>query len=352
MEENGSDIFYNLISNGSFRDWVQRPNKENTYFWRKWMEEHPEDIAAVKKAREFIERMHFRKEQLSSSELDDLLGKIIVHEGTAYKSTAKKSRSVWSIFFSQWVRVAAILVICFITAVVHFGIVKEAPEEPGEAQVEWVVLENPKGRKSKVTLPDGTKVNLNYESRLEFPKVFQGNVRTVELIGEAFFEVVPHDSMPFIVQANGIETEVLGTSFNIRSYKDESETHVSLVTGKVKISETSEGSVDEGRYLVPGEQLNYNRNSGNVVVNTFDLESVTAWKEGIILFKDAGFEEFIDQLERWYGVDFQIYGRPSRKWNVNGRYQNEKLDDILIGLKFVYGLEYKIQGKNVILKLK
>src|SRR5690606_20421719 len=217
-------------------------------------------------------------------------------------------------------------------------------EELVEAQVEWVVLENPKGRKSKVTLPDGTRVNLNYESQLKFPKIFQGANRTVELIGEAFFEVVPNDTMPFIVQTNGIETEVLGTSFNIRSYKGELETGVSLVTGKVKISEISDGSAKGDRFLVPGEQLNYNRNSGDMVVNTFDLEGVTAWKEGVILFKDAGFNEFIDQLEGWYGVDFQIYGSPSTEWKVNGRYQNEKLDDILVGLSFVYGLEYKIQG--------
>ena len=199
-------------------------------------------------------------------------------------------------------------------------------------------------------MPDGTQVNLNYESQLKFPKVFEGEIRKVELIGEAFFEVVKNDTLPFIVQTGDVETEVLGTSFNIRSYGSGQHAEVSLVTGKVKINYLNDPINKESTHLSPGEQLSYNRNSGQAIKSTFDLEEVIAWKEGIILFKDAGFEEFIDQLERWYGVDFQIYGTPSKKWKVNGRYENEKLDDILTGLNFVYGLEYKIQGKNVVLK--
>ena len=315
------------------------------------MDANPEKVEDVRKAREFIERMSFETQALPPVELDDLLGKIIANEQPPYRSVVRKKNSnAWA--DKQWLKVAAILVLAMMGAVIINEIVSEIPKEPAPRVVEWRTIENPKGRKSKVTLPDGSQIDLNYESSLRFPKTFEGGVRKVELIGEAFFDVVPNDTMPFIVQIGDLETEVLGTSFNIQYYEGESETNISLVTGKVRVNKKKNGSGSEARVLIPGEQLNYHRNSQEIFVRAFDLDQVTAWKEGVIIFKDAGLEEFIDQLEKWYGVNFQIYGSSSKQWKINGRYQDEKLDDILIGLKFVYDIEYKIQGKNVILKLK
>jgi ferric-dicitrate binding protein FerR (iron transport regulator) len=125
-----------------------------------------------------------------------------------------------------------------------------------------------------------------------------------------------------------------------------------LVSGKVKIKKSMDTSEEGLIYLLPGQELIYNKNTHETRVEKFDVQRTLAWKDGIIIFKDAGFEEMIIQLERWYGVDFQIHGKPSKIWNINGRYQNEKLENILISLNFVYDLEYDIQGKNITLKLK
>lgn len=347
MKEKDPDSFYHLLTLSGFRDWVQKPNDESNYFWKKWMENHPEKISDVKKAREFIERLNFHKAQLSSNELDDMLGKIIAHEKPADRKRKGKGMD-----FSQWYRIAAVLLISFIAAVLLFEFVPDNTEEAAPVPVARITLENPKGRKSKITLPDGTKVDLNYESRLKFPKTFEGELRKVELTGEAFFEVAHNDTMPFVIQTSGLVTEVLGTSFNIKSIEGEQETAVSLVSGMVKVSNINEGTANQDRYISPGEQLSYNRNSGQMKVSNFDVERITAWKEGIILLKDAGFMEFIDLLEGWYGVDFQVHGTPSKNWKINGRYQNESLNDILTGLKFVYGFEYQIQGKKVVLTFK
>jgi ferric-dicitrate binding protein FerR (iron transport regulator) len=346
-----SDIFYHLITRSGFRDWVQKPNDESNYFWKKWMEEHPENISDLKKAREFIERMRFKKGQMFRNELDGLLGKIIASEKPVHQPVVQKRRE-GPFAIGQWLRIAAILFISLIAAAIMDAFVSDIKKKPASVVTEWRTVENPKGRKSKVTLLDGTLVNLNYESRLKFPKAFTEDIRKVELIGEAFFEVVPNETMCFIVRTGDVETEVLGTSFNIRSYEGEQETDISLVTGKVKVNHINGESIKKITHLSPGEQFRYNRNSGQTVKTTFDVETIIAWKDGIIVFEDAGFKEFIDQLEKWYGVNFQIYGNPSKKWKINGRYQNQKLEDILTGLNFVYGLEYKIQGKNVILNLK
>lgn len=351
MKENIPDIFYHLITHKGFRDWVQKPSKENHYFWKKWMESHPDKLKELKKGREFIEKLHFQKERLSNDELEEILGKVIANE----KPVSTKAPKWWqgrTLLFGQWLRVAAILLLTVVAAVVMHGIGSGNQEEQTPEATEWITMENPKGRKSKVTLPDGTKVDLNHESWLRFPKIFNGDTREVQLRGEAFFEVRRNDTLPFIVRTNTLETEVLGTSFNIKSLDEEQETEISLVTGKVKIVGLYPGSAEEDAYLSPGEQLSYNGKSGQIKFGKFNLDRVTAWKEGIIVFKDAGFEEFFDQLESWYGVDFHLHGSPSREWKINGRYQNEKLEDILIGLKFVYGLDYSIKGKNVRIEIK
>ena len=148
MKKKDSDIFHDLITHNGFRDWVQKPNEDNSYFWKKWMKEHPENISDLKKAREFIERLHFKKELLSLNELDDLLGKVIANEASASHLLVKKPKSSGWPFFEQWFKVAAILVFSMVAAVVLNGLVKEVQEEPMEAKIEWVTLNNPKGRKS------------------------------------------------------------------------------------------------------------------------------------------------------------------------------------------------------------
>lgn len=354
VDDKAINIFTYLITNKSFQGWVQDPNSTSDIFWKKWISEHPEHINDVKKAREFIERLRFREGKLTQSEMDDMLGNIISKEGGATAlSGLRDSHKFGFSQRKQWVQVAAVLFMVFSAAFLinHFStpLVEESPVEA----VEWNTLKNPRGRKSKVTLPDGTLVNLNYDSELRFPKKFNQNVRRVELVGEAFFEVTHDDMLPFVVKTGDIETEVLGTSFNISSFEWNKETGISLVTGKVKVRNTIiSGDEDEDIYLMPGEQLTYNKTSFEMAVHHFDMESTLAWKQGIILFKDAGLDEFVDKLEKWYGVNFQLHGKPKRAWNINGRYQNERLEDILLGLKFVYDIDYKIHGKNVTLKIK
>lgn len=344
-----SDIFYDLITNSKFRDWVQHPSADRDRFWEKWLEEYPENIAELKKAREFLGRMQFREGQLSPSEVANIWGKVMAHTERGRKPIITID-SLWMLL-TQPLKVAAILLISLLAAMILSFETTVAPQESPSSPSEWTTLENPKGRKSKITLPDGTQVYLSYESQLRFPVAFEKNTRQVELVGEAYFEVVHNNDLPFVVATAGVETEVLGTSFNIKSYNEDMRTEISLISGKVKIKKQDKNHLNAERYLVPGEQFTYSKNSGEMVVRSFEEENVLAWKEDIIYFKDAGLDEFVDQLERWYGVDIQVFGVPSKEWKINARYQSQSLEEILTGMDFVYGIEYKISGKNVILKL-
>jgi transmembrane sensor len=351
MKDINSAVFYHLITDNGFRNWVQSPNEQSDYFWKKWMKEHPDSISDLKKAREFIERLHFREFALLPAELDDILGKVIAGDNPV--SPATRKTEVHTQRFRPWQLAAAVLLLCAASFAVFLrGFKTESEIKAPSVKIEWVTMATANGQRSTIRLPDGTKVDLNCGTTLRFPRAFQGSARNVELSGEAFFEVVHNDTLPFIVQANGIETEVLGTSFNIKAYAGEEAADVSLVTGRVKVRRPGHGAPRGETLLSPGQQARYMRNTGEIVTRSFELENVTAWKDGVIVLKDATFEELIRQLERWYGVDFQVYGSPGKPWKVNGRYRDEKLDNILVGLKFIYGLDYTIQGKNVILKLE
>lgn len=341
MEIDKNKIFYQLIANKDFVHWVNDPKQEGNSFWQTWLQEHPQYSKDFLKAKEFVQRLQFSQHSLAEDELEEMLGKVIAEDDGGIKGIQYPGRNN----SRQWLKVAAILVFSVMTAMIA-GEFLEVSMEPVQQEIAWKVTENPRGRKSMITLPDGTLVHLNYESRLQFPEHFEGDNREVILEGEAFFEVTHDASRPFKVKTGGLETVVLGTSFNVWSPKYSNETKVSLVNGKVKVHVPDK----KDHFLSPGEELEYNIQNEQITTRTFDISQVTAWKEGVMIFEDTEFNEFVDKLSKWYGVNFQIYGNTPNDWKINGRYENEKLEDILTGLQFMYDVKYKMDGKNITLK--
>lgn len=350
MKNKGRDIFFYLITNKAFRDWVLMPGGEDQEFWKKWIEEHPQDILDVKKAIEFVERMRFNNTNLSPSEMDAMLRNVIAGDRAGSRALEEEN-DVRS--YGKWLRLAAAILIFLIAGIFTRELTGTKQEVTDQTEhVRWLTVVNPKGQRTTVILPDGTVVHLNYESNLKYPEKFGSDTRVVELSGEAFFQVVPNNSVPFVVRTHSVETQVLGTSFNVRSFPDEFSADISVVTGKVRVAETEGGLFREKQLLVAGDQASYNFELREMTLGKFDLESVTGWKDGLLIFKDATLEQFVYKLEKWYGVDFQIHGNLHTDWRINGRYQNEKIEDILVGLKFIYGLSYRVEGNRIILRLK
>ncbi|SDG24611.1 FecR family protein [Chitinophaga filiformis] len=168
--------------------------------------------------------------------------------------------------------------------------------QPATAKLSYNILATPKGGQYQVVLPDGTKVWLNAASRLKYPVAFTGSERLVELEGEAYFETVKDAHKPFKVKAGEFEVQVLGTSFDVMAYKDEKNTHTTLISGAVKVA-----SEKESRLLQPGQQAVVNTNAG-IGVNTVNTDEVIAWKNGYFSFRDADIAAVMRQLERWYDV--------------------------------------------------
>lgn len=179
----------------------------------------------------------------------------------------------------------------------------------------------PRGGQYQVVLADGTKVWLNAASSLRYPTAFAGNKRTVELNGEAYFEVAKSDT-PFIVMTAHQAVEVLGTHFNINAYTDESSTITTLLEGSVRVSLRNAKHTNRANsstvILKPNEQSILKREEQQIQVRSTNTQSYVAWKNGYFLFNKDNIGNIMRMISRWYDVDITYKPNVTRE-RINGR---------------------------------
>lgn len=244
--------------------------------------------------------------------------------------------------------VAASISILFFVGIMTFN--SKSTEVKTELTVNKVVRSTEKGQKYSIVLSDGTKVRLNSESRLIFPQKFTGDKREVELVGEAFFDVARNEKMPFIVKTNRLNTEVLGTSFNIKAHRNE-KTTVSVATGKVKINAIDNGVLANGPkenvYLLPNQQVVYHPSSSYLKKTNVDLEKFIAWKDDVILFDGISFGDAAKVLEKWYDVKISFDQQSLSNCSLlRSSYKNESLENVLKSLKFIQGIDFQFTNDH------
>ncbi len=166
--------------------------------------------------------------------------------------------------------------------------------------VRTTVVTIPCGQVYKIILQDGTLVWLNADSRLVFPTRFVGKRRVVKLEGEAYFQVARNDKMPFVIETGKMTTQVLGTEFNVKTYKG-SEAHVTLVSGSVKVLLPELG---KEVLLVPGEDIVYANNEYQV--KKVDTDYYTQWKDGYFYFDEMHLSDILSDLGRWYNITIEM----------------------------------------------
>ena len=159
------------------------------------------------------------------------------------------------------------------------------------------VLEIPNGGEFQVTLADGTKVCLNAGTKLTYPIAFVGKERRVHLEGEGYFEVKRDENKPFIVEINGMEVKVLGTSFNLRSFAADNRSTATLISGKIEVK-TSSRRVE----LSPNQQADLLVGENKLDVREVDAAVYSAWTKGRFVFRRERLETILDDVSRWYNV--------------------------------------------------
>jgi len=221
---------------------------------------------------------------------------------------------------------------------------KPTVEKP--AEVLYNTLTTPRGGQYQLVLPDGSKVWLNAASSLKYPTAFTGKERSVELTGEAYFEVAKSSSQPFLVKVGGMQVDVLGTSFNINSYSDEASIRTTLLEGSVRIHRGS-GKV----LLQPGQQAQVetapNASAEIRVIHDADLDKVMAWKNGFFNFQDASLEEVMRQLQRWYDIEI-VYEKDTPRLEFIGKMGRDlTLSKVLNGLE-MSKVHFRLDGRRLI----
>jgi transmembrane sensor len=162
----------------------------------------------------------------------------------------------------------------------------------------YTTMNTPIGGQYGLTLSDGTKIILNAASSVKFPSSFKGQAnRTIELNGEAYFEVAKDQKHPFIVKTADQTVEVLGTHFNISSYTEDAATTTTLLEGAVKVASLSKVLTRE---LKPGQQSSLSGNGISIV--DVEAEDAVAWKNGYFMFNYETLEDVMVKLSRWYGI--------------------------------------------------
>ena len=168
-------------------------------------------------------------------------------------------------------------------------------------EVKYNTLSIPRGGEFFLQLSDGTKVWLNSETVLRYPIQFAGIERRVELSGEAFFEVTRNEKVPFIVESNDQSVKVLGTEFNISSYKENPIVYTTLVKGSVEVFARNKPDIKQ--ILVPNEQSSMNKARGEMTKRHVDPYQYVAWREGRFVFDDQTLGEIMKILSKWYNVE-------------------------------------------------
>lgn len=329
----------------SFIGWVRNNDPQSEQFWTEWLMNNPEVAEKVEMARSIVLAMQFREEGIPSHEVEAAW--TMLYEQLSVQSLKKNGRRLPGIPWNGFIKIAASVVFIISLTVIAYLLIRQF----GNAKTEFITKAAAPGQKLSITLPDGTSVKLNSESELQYPAEFAGTFRDVVLHGEAFFNVAHNDQMPFKVKTNGVSVIVLGTSFNVDAYPRSADVRVALAQGKIKIN--LEAGPDRNRdiFLSPDEMIRIDKGSYDYEIQPFKSQEVTAWKDGWLYLKKADFNETVMELERWFGVKFEIAPgfQVDPGWRFTGKFQHKSLSYILTALSYPDLFKYKIERQKVII---
>lgn len=192
-----------------------------------------------------------------------------------------------------------------------------------------------------IELPDGSRVELNKLSKLSYRKNFDKE-RKLKLDGEAFFNVVKNENNPFVVKTGKVKVQVLGTSFNVRAYKNEKQVKVIVETGKVMVF--SNESPEAREVITKGEKILYSREKMSGLISENEDANYKSWKTGVLNFDNYTLNKVLLKLEELYNVKFRLADSKLGKCRISADFENENLDYILEIISLT--LELKIEYKN------
>lgn len=202
------------------------------------------------------------------------------------------------------------------------------------------------GSKGEFTLPDGTRVWLNGDSRLSYPETFDAEARRVRLDGEAFFQVRHDASHPFVVDMEVMQVEVLGTEFDARHRTGTRYAETVLRSGSVRVLTPDRKSPV---LLRPDERVLFDTQTGRIAVSEVSAGDYCSWTARRLVFTNKSLSAILVNLERWYGVHFHSEGDIDLSAKLSFHIEYESLEEAMRLISRIAPIRYDIRGETVFL---
>lgn len=331
---------HDFLKDDFFIRWVLYPDPETNHFWQNWLATYPEKKVVIHAAKMLIEHLEYKdKYEISNAQYTRLFEHIMRYkqqQDIIQQNRRTKSKSIW------WSAAAILLLVLLSTVTIKYQ-ADQRPEKEPKVPVNFIIKETPLGSKYSFVLPDGSSVKLNAGSKLRYPEQFESNFRKVFLEGEAFFEIKRDTTQPFVISTGEIETQVLGTSFNIRAYQAEAINKVAVVSGLVKVIAKNGLS-----FLVEPEHMAvYEKGEESLRTQLYEKKKELGWKDNVLYFDKISLREVFKTLEVWYDVSIKADNTIFLKETYSGEFHNETLRNVLEGIGYTSGFSFSIDGKHV-----
>lgn len=360
-----------FILDEKFVCWVLEPNDESDLFWKSFLIDYPEKESQINDAILIIQSLRSVDPEISDHKLDSIFHKVIV---------SHKSITIRHI---QWLKyVASIALIITTGALVWFslqkndsfpledlksvqfkgkvifssGITREFETEKtiitqtssgnlminndtislsqdnkaDEPELNHIII--PYGKRSEVTLADGTHIWLNSGSQLSYPSKFTASSREVYLSGEAFFDVAHDVSKPFYVVTKDFRIKVLGTKFNVSSYNEDKTIQTVLLEGSVSARKNK--LFGKSIELLPGERMVYDKAEDSFSKDAVDVQLYASWVNGYLIFENEPICQVATKLERYYNQPI-VPGKITETITFSGKLDlKENIKDVLENISY------------------
>ncbi|MGV8137336.1 MAG: FecR family protein [Mangrovibacterium sp.] len=390
--------FQDFIDDQFFIEWIKNPTIEGNKYWKEYIAQHPEEKAHFDQAK-YIMTKFLKREDISNIEVSK---EVWLNIQAEIKNPPRKIR-----YLNFWSVAASILLIVGIGIGILFKIIEKqettvnyasfavdkiegnevklifsdnsekrfAAGEPsikysqnGEIRVDSMTLSDeptiikksdeeifnqlivPKGKRSSLTLSDGTRLFLNSGSQAIYPVTFRKKIREIYVKGEAYLEVAHNASCPFIVKSDYLDVKVLGTEFNVKSYPEDASTSVVLVKGCVQaILKSQKIEMREN------ELLTLYNSTEKISIEKANVLEYISWKDGWMYCRNERIESIARKLSRYYDVNIQFNDTKVKDITLTGKLDlKNECREVFDVIRFIAPtpIDYKIDGGSIILSAK
>lgn len=260
-----------------------------------------------------------------------------VHHKIRLNENGKQIKANW---WQTFQRIAAILIFPILLSFISYYYFHGLQTTKNTTYAE---IQCPLGVRTKFQLPDGTTGFLNSGSSLKYPVQFIGE-RKVDLIGEAFFDVVHNKKMPFHVNTRNLDIKVLGTTFNVIANEDEKTEEIVLQTGKVDVSSKSGKQL---AVVLPNEQLTLDIEKQTFSKKVVEASQYSTWKDGKLVFRNENMQQVARRLSRWYNAEVVVDDRLLDVYTFHATFIDEPLDEVLKLLSLTTPLSFQEDKRTI-----